>query len=207
MTGKTHLAGGLLAGVLIERFTALSVQDGGTISAAGIAIPLGMLAVAATLFGALLPDIDEPRALLVNAPSTAANRMARRTQPAWRVEIGPLSSLLRILLRALSAVLRLLAGGHRGATHWLISALAAGAAFWLLGGLVGYPQIGVWILGGYLSHLVLDMFTPSGLEVLMPLSRRSVGLLPRALRVQTGGLMDAVFGVVLLMLALYLYIS
>lgn len=60
--------------------------------------------------------------------------------------------------------------GHRGIMHSLLGALLVG---WLVPVLVGYFGFSIsWkvVLAGYLSHLVLDTLTPSGVPWLWPLS-------------------------------------
>jgi inner membrane protein len=71
---------------------------------------------------------------------------------------------------------------HRGITHTLLAA----AVFALVCALIARPEVAAAMAGGYLSHLLLDACTPSGVPFLGPLSWRRVNLLPAALRVRTG---------------------
>lgn len=54
---------------------------------------------------------------------------------------------------------------HRGPTHSLVAAAAAGAALWLL---KTPPFFLIIFLTGYLSHLLLDCLNPAGLRILWP---------------------------------------
>lgn len=58
---------------------------------------------------------------------------------------------------------------HRGFTHSLLGALfVAGLAFWLL----QMPNIFIGLVVGYISHILADMVTPSGVQLLWPKRKR-----------------------------------
>lgn len=83
---------------------------------------------------------------------------------------------------------------HRGLTHtlavWGLLTLAA---------LVWLPvPLAAALAAGYGSHILADMLTRAGLPVLWPVSSRSFHLLPRLLRVKTGGFIEAVIGAAVL---------
>lgn len=70
---------------------------------------------------------------------------------------------------------------HRGITHSLIAIVAIGAAsFTALP-----PLIGVVVVIAYLSHILADMVTVSGLPVFWPYKKESYHILPRRLRMTT----------------------
>jgi inner membrane protein len=71
---------------------------------------------------------------------------------------------------------------HRGITHTLLAA----AVFALVCALIARPEVAAAMAGGYLSHLILDACTPSGVPFLGPLSWRRFHLLPGGMRVRTG---------------------
>lgn len=76
---------------------------------------------------------------------------------------------------------------HRGITHTFLALLAVSAAV-----LHFLPYgLALAVIAGYGSHLVSDMMTRQGLPILWPLSGESIHLLPRALRVSTGGKIEA----------------
>jgi membrane-bound metal-dependent hydrolase YbcI (DUF457 family) len=207
MTGLTHMAAGVCSasaivalGPEIEK-TAGSVLAG-AVSIGAIELPVVLLGGVTCVLAALLPDIDEPESLIVNSPGAVQRRMGRgktASRQAARGLAGVALLILRRLLRMLSAVIRFFAGGHRAATHWLITAALLTVALWYAGTALGYSWLWLWFAAGYSSHLFLDMLTPAGLQVLRPFSRKSMHLLPGPLRIRTGGIVDsAVRGLLLL---------
>ncbi len=208
MTGKTHAAGGILAAAGVAVLAPLFGTDSGLLSGelqiAGFAIPATVAGAATCIVASLLPDIDEPESLIVNSPASLRKQLRRgRTmqEKTARNVLGIVLIAARWLLRGLSGIIRLLAGGHRGATHWLFIAAILSAVMWYVGGLAGYNSLWIWFAAGYLSHLLLDMLTPSGLEVLRPVTSASIHLLPRFMRIRTGGGTDALVRILLLMSA------
>ena len=83
---------------------------------------------------------------------------------------------------------------HRGPTHSLIALVLVGITalhFW--------PLYALPALLGYGSHIVTDMMTPRGLAVLWPLFGRSFWLLPKILRITTGGGFERLLRIALLL--------
>lgn len=116
-----------------------------------------LVTAAAGALAALLPDVDSPESFMGS-----------------RIPVLP--SAVRMTV------------GHRGPLH----SLAAAAALYFLiywfhplvfAGLP--PELSLWMLGGYVSHLVLDMLNPAGVPLLWPLPGR-LGL-PL---IQTGGILE-----------------
>ena len=133
------------------------------------------------ILGSLLPDLD-----------AADSKIARTTFQG----ITPLKPLSHLLFRSL---------GHRGPLHsvaaWLVVTLAGAGLSLLLN-----PWAGVGLSLGYLSHLLLDACTKSGVPLWWPEPGR-IHLLPYRLRVTTGSLAeDGVFAL-LALAAVALYLS
>jgi inner membrane protein len=84
---------------------------------------------------------------------------------------------------------------HRGITHTLLAVLL----MLLISSLLVSPFVALVMTAAYASHLFLDACTPSGVPLFGPLSWRRVHLLPRGLRVRTGGFAEK--GFLLLMLS------
>jgi inner membrane protein len=124
-------------------------------------LPVGpALCLGAAVIGALLPDIDAE-------------------ESSVKAELG-------FAGRMLGGLLRLAGVKHRGATHFGLTALLMLALGLVIGQQLGYPDVGLAFGLGYLSHLLADALTKTGLPLLWPW-RRQVHLLPRPLRVRTGG--------------------
>ncbi len=180
----------------------------GVINLHGLVTPIVLPGALVSAVAALLPDIDEPESLISNSPNAIRKQLGRGRQPAARAarrSVGPLLRIANIITRALAMIVRLLAGGHRAATHvlFIAAALTVGASF--LGNAIGFPSLWMWFAAGYLSHLLLDMMTPSGLALFWPLSRADWHLLPRFMQVRTGGGGDGAVGMFLLLAAAGLF--
>lgn len=211
MTGKTHLAGGLAIGLTLERATVMAglplLPPNLNVNVAGLVIPAAAIAFIALGLGSLLPDIDEPNSMASNLPRVSRG-VVRQTlrkrglEGLVRLAAEIVLTVLNLLTRALSRVVRGLAMGHRGATHWfvtcLVIGLAAGLSGWLL---LDFPDLGFWLMLGCLVHLGLDMMTISGLEVLQPLTDQTFHLLPPGFRIRTGNMVDAGLALVFSLIA------
>ena len=124
-------------------------------------LPAGpFLCAGAAILGALLPDIDGQDSTI-------------------RGELGLAGGCL-------AGLLRLLRVKHRGLTHFGLTGLLVCLAGAWLGQQSGYPDLGLALGLGYLSHLLADALTLSGAPLLWPLPGR-IHLLPRPFRVRTGG--------------------
>jgi membrane-bound metal-dependent hydrolase YbcI (DUF457 family) len=79
--------------------------------------------------------------------------------------------------------------GHRGISHWLLSAGAVTLATrWLV------PDLTWFVLAGWTSHILLDMFS-DGAPALWPLPRITLA------HIKSGSWMDALIGGALLVMA------
>lgn len=197
MTGKTHLAGGIAAAAALHAAQLVPELSpylpSGLITIQHVVLPVAIPGTAAAVIAALLPDIDEPQSLISNSPNAIRKQLGRGRKPADRAARQSASLLLRIanvLTRGLAMLVRVIAGGHRAATHVLFVAAALTAGMWFLGAAIGFPSLWMWFAAGYLSHLLLDMMTPSGLALFWPMSRGNWHLLPSFMRMQTGGAGD-----------------
>ena len=165
MRNRTHQA----VGAAVTLAVCAAADSSGLVAAA---------AVCASLLGSRLPDADQPGA-----------RIHRRTRLERRSIVVRLAGrVLRLPMTIFAALAQ-----HRGAAHWLVSG-AATAIF--LAGTAGalWPPLRLPIfIGascGYSAHLLADACTPHGAPLLGPFSARRVHLLPRRMRVVTGGAGD-----------------
>lgn len=145
-------------------------------------LPIGLssesisLAVVFATLGSLLPDLDARESKLSN------------------VQIGGMT-LVKPLARALNRRL-----GHRGPLHSLMALLVIALFVALPLSVFLNPFAGIGLALGYLSHLLLDAFTKSGVPLYWPDAGR-VWLLPPRLRVTTGSAAEDVFFLLLTFVA------
>ncbi len=118
--------------------------------------------------GAVAPDLDSGGGL-ISRPS--------QWLPRWAPFGGALDGAGKLASKTTRRLL-----GHRGPLHMPIAALALWVVAWRL----GLPWLH-WLAFGYAAHILADAFTKSGVPLFGPLSDRHVGLLPRRLRLRTGG--------------------
>ena len=225
MLGKTHLLAGLATGLFLERSLALlNLLTTPTLPVEGpvslpyppgglspIPLPLPEIPTLVLIYGtvglgSLLPDLDEPRSLMANLPRFAGQQLKgglsrRGPEAVLRVGLMLVTGGLNGLTQWLAAGLRRLGVRHRGATHSLLAAVLVSLIATLAGWVGGYPALGLWLLLGYLSHLALDMLTPTGVTLLQPVSTRTYHLLPPKRRIRTGSARDRTLGLGLMLAA------
>jgi inner membrane protein len=124
-------------------------------------IPTGAaVCVGVAILGALAPDVDAGESTI-------------------KGELGAAGVMAGVGLHALGVK-------HRGLTHSGLMTLLVTLASWLIGGQVGYADVGLAFGLGYFSHVMSDALTMSGVPLFWPSSRRFY-LLPRRLRLRTSG--------------------
>lgn len=195
--------------MMVDRWLMGVASRGEVIYVFGLPVSQGLIAAAVVGLGALLPDIDEPNSIVSNLPKHSENfipiRSRDATGKALRDIVRAVANFFNLLVQGLSRLIRILAGGHRGATHWLLAGAFLTLLIWQLGESLGLP-LGLWFGIGYASHLVLDLLTTRGLKVLRPLSKRTLHLLPKSLRISTGNLAEQILrGWMILMIVWLLF--
>lgn len=105
-----------------------------------------LLATAGLTLGALLPDIDHPRSTITN-------------------KVKPIGYTFSIVFK------------HRGFTHSVLGSIVMTILFGWLFSLAGMNKAFNIVLTksiyiGIISHILLDMLTPSGVDLLYPYNRR-----------------------------------
>lgn len=182
MNGQTHVLGALALGVLAAR-------------AAAPPHPLVFLAAAA--IAAPLPDVDHPGSLYGRyIPLPTVTRVRGRVVPYVPQDRASFRPLGR---RTPFGVL-----WHRQQTHSLFAAVFVSASATVIA-MVSDSHVafavGLGALTGYLSHLALDAFNPTGMPLLWPFSRRRWRFPCRAFPV--GGLGEALLSAALLAACVY----
>jgi membrane-bound metal-dependent hydrolase YbcI (DUF457 family) len=177
MMGRTHAIGGLASLWMLQLVP-------GAITTASDGSNLGLLAVCA-VFGALFPDLDAPKSLL---SLWSFNKKGIRPFSLPAQELGKVLA-------------------HRGLLHSLIG----GAISTLIVGLplmyyFGWQSVLAFFLG-FISHLLLDCMTVTGLAPFWP-SKRVIWILPKRIRITTGSpLEDIVFALLSLLVVVLLFIN
>lgn len=90
---------------------------------------------------------------------------------------------------------------HRGLTHTLLAVVLFGLAAAML-----LPEK-IWAvaaIAGYASHILADMVTIAGVPVFWPLSSANWHLVPRLIRVRTGGIAESLIEAAFVLIAAYL---
>lgn len=137
-----------------------------------MSLATALVAFTANMVGGLAPDIDQPTADLYH-----------------RIRGG----------RLLASIIHPLLGGHRFISHSIIGIFLFGFVLQILLDMLGKVLLVdmdvVWwaFMIGFISHLVMDLFTRDGLPLLFPIPIR-FGIPPlRFLRMKTGGLVEKSF--------------
>ena len=190
MMGRTHKAIGLTIGIAVTFYGMKKFDE-----------PLFALASLTALLGALLPDIDHNNSSLGRKRKKVFNFTLAAIKIASVISlfvIGLVCVLnedyksLSILLLSVLLVVALVSflstfkkygklkkflTKHRGIMHTLlVPGGLAGTLFLVEEYYIIAPVVG--LIAGYVSHLVADMCTVSGVPVLFPLTTHNISLLP-----------------------------
>lgn len=139
MTGKTHIACGVLIGAQFAILNAQNVSQFGAI-------------IGTTTFFSIIPDICH-----------AGSKLGRK--------IWPISILIRLIF------------GHRTVTHSFLFMVLTSVLLYIL----KVERMYIMCANlGILSHLLLDMMTPSGVTLLFPWKRK----IRFPFKFKTGGIID-----------------
>lgn len=169
----------------LAAFTALTYVIA-TKDIASMTLATAFVAFSANMIGGLAPDIDQPTATL------------------WRrIRAGSL----------LGRVIHPLLGGHRYISHSILGIFLFGYVLSIslghLGKILLVDMEVVWwsFMIGFISHLIMDVFTRDGLPLLFPIPFK-FGIPPiRFLRIRTSGVVEKsfVFPMLLLVNIYFIY--
>lgn len=179
MTGRTHD----LAAFTVLGIVALSHP------LPHMTLATGLVAIGANLVGGIAPDIDQP------------------TAPFWRnLPVG----------RYFGKVFHMLAGGHRFLSHSLLGIAIFGFGWHFILQVLtpSFPHLNmdvIWwaFMIGFVSHLVMDMFTKEGVPWLLPIPVK-FGIPPiKLFRITTGHVVEkfVVFPGLLLFNGVFYYMN
>jgi len=157
MTGTTHYLGGILAGTAL---VACATPD--LTSVGGLGLAAG--AVVVSSISSLLPDIDHHN-----------SRASKRFK---------ILSLLYRLVSNIGKAFKSEVFEHRGIMHTLfIPAILLVSCFFVKSEAVDYMLFAGIV--GYLSHIILDGFNPTGVPLLAPFYNRKIRFLPKKVCIKT----------------------
>jgi len=185
MTGLSH---GIVGGSSVLILLSVSgIQD---ISVASAAVLTGVI-------GSLIPDVDAKNSVLQHHifhygtafwTDTFISKRFRRsiTGSIFYSLIAIVEITIRIVLYAPIMVLKLFVV-HRGITHTIVAATILTLIFIVVS---IFFHLSIWIAIsfsiGYVSHIVLDGVTQSGITPFIPVSKKQIHLLPLRNRITTG---------------------
>jgi inner membrane protein len=188
MEGRTHFAIGLACGV------GLACTSGNTDDVGAMALTIVSAGIAS-----ILPDIDEDGSLINNFLFPSLSRKFRSFALA---AIGVVAVLLYFLkdLPLWALLLGIFAAGvayvpHRTVTHSLLALSYVTATVYLMA-----PGLAKAAAVGYLSHLLADSLTSSGVPYLWPYSKK-FGFGKLGIRIKSGGKEDRLIGTLAVLLA------
>jgi len=169
LLGKAHLAIGSAIGLITAHY--LGIQQTGILTA-----------VIVTGLAAGLPDVLDSENAAGRDPMGVSWSGIKRD--AKRKRLSVIEALLLIPRSLLAVMVDILARiiPHRGVTHWLIT----WSLLTILAGLVVLlarwgSEVALFFSLGYLSHLLADAMTVSGVKLFMPFYGKAIHLLPRLL--------------------------
>ena len=153
------------------------------------------IAIGATIGALILRDIGATR-----LDASSAIIVLTATLGALLPDLDHEASLISRRAGLLAMPFRLVK--HRGLTH----SLAALVLIYLLLDALNPPQsILIALLAGYASHIVADMLTPHGVELLFPVRWR-LRLLPRSLSISTGSAFEHLLSGLVMLVALIILV-
>ena len=208
MTGFGHLImGGMLSMAVVSATPDLSLGQ----------------AIGAVFFGvtaSILPDIDAENSTIKVAVNSGYKPVLLRYLFGTRYRKGLVAGLIYELLAVIEISVRALLVllmdvvhlifGHRGVTHYLVTAVVLFLGFYIVSILASITTVyAVTFFLGYLSHLFGDAATTSGLYFLKPFYHGRLYSLPKVLRITPGTVLTIkellVVGIVALFCFLIIY--
>ncbi|MGO1469788.1 MAG: metal-dependent hydrolase [Tissierella sp.] len=158
MTGKTHIAIGVAAGLTIAYGKPINDQ---------------LIIITASTLGSLIPDLDHPKSKLNQKLLFLKNELYRII-----FFIATAAGFLYLYLQSNNVIFALLSliflfisfSTHRGFTHSILGFLIFTYIIKNISSQYSIPYLYESISLGYLLHLVADFLTPKGIKLFYPLN-------------------------------------
>ena len=158
MTGKTHMAVGISTGLALSTGKPLREQ---------------LILLTASAIGSLVPDLDHPKSKLNQKILVFKNRIFKVLS---YIIIGVgfiyLGSALEDIVFKILGIALMLTGisSHRGFTHSLLGFFLFSSIVQVYSIRFDLNEIYIGFNIGYILHLVMDFFTPQGIQLFFPLA-------------------------------------
>ena len=157
MTGKTHVAIGIVAGLTISAEQSLKNQ---------------LILVLASVLGSLVPDLDHPKAKLNQKLLFIKNKFYKTL-----FYLSLAAGFIYFYFQAENIVFGLLGlmtffigiSSHRSFTHSIVGLLVVSSIVKLFAVKYKLPSIYSGFVIGYALHLIADLFTIKGIKLFYPL--------------------------------------
>lgn len=157
MTGQTHMAIGITAGLALS---------------AGQPIETQLTLILASTLGSLAPDLDHPKAKLNQRLLLHKNKLYRIL---FYLSLALGSTYLYFTTeKAIFGLLGIMTfftglSTHRGFTHSILGFITATSIVKIIALEYGLPHVYSGFSIGYISHLIADFFTVKGIKLFYPL--------------------------------------
>ncbi|WP_042680064.1 metal-dependent hydrolase [Anaerosalibacter massiliensis] len=158
MTGKTHMAVGIATGLALSTGKPLREQ---------------LILLTASAIGSLVPDLDHPKSKLNQRILVFKNRIFKvLSYLIIGVGLIYLGSALEDIVFKILGIALMLTGisSHRGFTHSLLGFFLFSSIVQIYSIRFDLNEIYIGFNIGYILHLVMDFFTPQGIQLFFPLT-------------------------------------
>ncbi|MCB5560326.1 metal-dependent hydrolase [Anaerosalibacter bizertensis] len=159
MTGKTHVAVGVATGLALSTGKPIKEQ---------------FFLIITSAIGAVIPDLDHPKSKLNQKILIFNNKFFKAL---FYVFIGIgfiyLDSIVENQEFKILGIIMILTGmsSHRGFTHSLLGFLLFSSIAYTYSIKFGINEIYLGFNIGYVLHLVMDFFTPKGIQLFFPITK------------------------------------
>lgn len=188
MNGKTHVATGV-ASVVVTTFVVSNLETESIFAAPveliitnwshlGEAVIPAVSILLIGIIGGQLPDIDQPTSTIANSGRAMGKMFAQKGFFGFLLKA--LFWIINFIPQTIAWVANTFLDGHRGVVHsFLALFVVSGVAGFLSYTAIGTVFYGLLVGVAYLTHLLVDSFTKSGVGYLQPFSQKEFRLLPK----------------------------
>ena len=181
MTGKTHVAIGVVAGLTLSAGQSLENQ---------------LIIVVTSVLGSLAPDLDHPKAKLNQKLLFLKNEFFR-TLFYLTITLGFMYLYFITInnIFGLLAIMTFFVGisNHRGFTHSIVGFLVFSSIVRLIAERYNLSAIYNGFIIGYILHLIADFFTIKGIKLFYPIKRN----ISSPILIRTNGLIESLIFIIL----------